>query len=299
MSDWLFGNAAFFWIATWAHPVLDVFFKVVTDLGYPLFYYLLIAPLFWVVDRRRSMVLFLLLLFAALVNSEAKLFFNTPRPDPGLVRVLDLRPIQSGSASFPSGHAQIAVVFWGYLAYWAGRRWFTWVAGFLIVAIAFSRIYLAAHFPIDVIGGLTLGMASLAVVPWLERWANTDFAMRLPARIAVAMLAVALMFQSGDAARINIAGCLLAFVAMYTLPPPRTVAGLGSYAALVVVGGLVVQIGAAALLGQLAPSPVVTPASGLRIMLLWLIALWVYPHAVAAMVRTPSGTAGGPPATGP
>ena len=286
MSDWLVGNAAFFWVATWAHPVLDAFFKIVTDLGYPLFYYLLIAPLFWVVDRRRAMVLFLLLLFSALVNSEAKLFFATPRPDPAVVREVDLRPILSGSASFPSGHAQIAVVFWGYLAYWAGRRWFTWVAAFLILAISFSPLSLGAHYPIDVLAGLAFGMATLAIVPSLERWARADFAMRVPARIAIVMLGVAILFQSRDAALITIAGCLLAFVAMYSLPPPRALAGLGSYAALVVVAGLAVQLGSAALLGQLAPSPVVTPASGLRIMLLWLIALWAYPHAVAAVLRS-------------
>lgn len=285
MGELFTGYPIFHWVATWSNPVLDVFFRVVTDLGYPLFYYLLIAPLFWIIDRRRSMVLFLLLLLSALLNAEAKLFFDTPRPDPAVVRVLDMRPIQSGSRSFPSGHAQIAVVFWGYLAYWVGRRWFTGVALFLIAAIAFSRVYLGAHFPIDVAGGLIIGAATMAIVPWLERWSRAAFAMRPVFRLAAGALAFGLMLQTGDAALVTIAGCVMAFLALQSLPPAPVVLAWHGRAVLIVLAGLALQIGAAALLGQLAPGPQVTAGTGLRVMTLWLVALWAYPHAVAAVVN--------------
>lgn len=283
MGELLTGYAILHWAASWSNPVLDVVFRVLTDLGYPLFYYLLIAPLFWIVDRRRSMVLFLLLLLSALLNSEAKLFFDTPRPDPAVARVLDLRPIQSGSRSFPSGHAQIAVVFWGYLAYWVGRRWFTAVAVALVAGISFSRIYLAAHFPVDVVGGLLIGAATMIVIPWLERWSLAGFAMRPLVRAGVGLLAFALMLQTGDAALVTIAGCVMAFVALQSLPPAPVVLAWHGKAVLIVALGLALQVATAALLGQLAPSPAVTTGTGLRVMALWLVALWVYPHAVAAV----------------
>jgi membrane-associated phospholipid phosphatase len=282
MQDWLTGYAAFHWIATWSHPVLDVFFRAVTDLGYPLFYYLVIAPLIWVVDRRRGMVLFLLLLLAALMNSEAKLWADTPRPDPSLVRVLDLRPLQSGSRSFPSGHAQIAVVFWGYLALWVRRRWFTVLAVALIAAISFSRIYLAAHFPFDVVGGLVLGAALFAVVPWLDRWAAADFGAPVAVRALVGLVTASAMLVSADAGVVTVLGCLLALLVLFSLPPPRMSLSGVPQAALVVLVGVAIQAVCAGLFGQF--SGQVDLSSGFRVAALWLIALWLYPQGVAAVL---------------
>src|SRR5689334_11911773 len=114
----LTGYVVFDWIATWARPFWDVFFHLISDLGSHVFYYLILAPLFWVVDRRRAAILFFLVLASGYVNTVAKLWFHTPRPDPHLARVLDLQLFQSGSNAFPSGHAQNAVVVWAYLAAW-------------------------------------------------------------------------------------------------------------------------------------------------------------------------------------
>jgi len=290
MHDFLTGYTMFHWVEGWSNPALDLFFRAVTDLGYPFFYYLLIAPLFWVVDRRRALVLFLLLLLAALVNGEAKLLVNTPRPDPQVVRVLDLRPIQSGSPAFPSGHAQIAVVFWGYLALWARRRWFQVLAVFLIAAISFSRIYLGAHFPIDVVGGLILGIALLAAVGPLDRWAANDFASPPSTRLIAAVAALLIVFTSSDSGMIVIGGCLLAVVILLSLPQARLSFSSQPQMYIVVAVGLLLQLGSATLLGQFSGEGRATPATGVRIALLWLIALWLYPQLVApALARLQSG----------
>ena len=282
MQEWLTGYAAFHWVATWSHPALDSFFRFVTDLGNPFFYFLVIAPLIWVRDRRRALVLFLLLLLAGLINSEAKLWADTPRPDPNVVRVLDMRPIESGSRSFPSGHAQIALVFWGYLAVWVGRRWFTALAVAMVVAISFSRIYLAAHFPIDVVGGLVLGAALFATVPWLDRWAAVDFAAPLALRILLAAIAIPLMVTSSDLGVATVLGCLLALLVLFSFPPPQiTLAGSGQ-AVLVVAVGVLIQAVCARLLGQFTGEADVT--TGFRVAILWLIALWAYPTAVVAIL---------------
>ena len=74
------------------------------------------------------------------------------------------------SYSFPSGHTMGSTICYLMLAYivaeWPGatsrRRWIAFIAAaVLIVAIAFSRVYLGVHYPSDVAGGFAAGMAWL------------------------------------------------------------------------------------------------------------------------------------------
>ncbi|MDQ6922778.1 MAG: phosphatase PAP2 family protein [Pseudomonadota bacterium] len=73
--------------------------------------------------------------------------------------------------SFPSGHAMASTVFYGLLAIYvsvsARQRCAAPVAigaAVLMVAlVSFSRVYLGLHYPSDVMGGLTEGIAWLAL----------------------------------------------------------------------------------------------------------------------------------------
>jgi len=73
--------------------------------------------------------------------------------------------------AFPSGHVTHSIVVYGFLAVLLGRelpdlqrRLLYAVTGLLITAIAFSRLYLGAHWFSDVLGGLTLGTAWVALL---------------------------------------------------------------------------------------------------------------------------------------
>lgn len=101
------------------------------------------------------------------------------RPRPKIVPPLEKAPF----LSFPSGHAAYALVGWGFVVYLIARRPQTpiWARVLLVAAaltvagmVGASRVYLAAHYPSDVTGGLLIGVpwliAVLLAFEWNDRW---------------------------------------------------------------------------------------------------------------------------------
>lgn len=60
--------------------------------------------------------------------------------------------------SFPSGHASTSFAGATILAAYAPRLWPAWLL--LAVAIAFSRVYVGVHYPLDVVAGAAIGVAT-------------------------------------------------------------------------------------------------------------------------------------------
>jgi membrane-associated phospholipid phosphatase len=89
----------------------------------------------------------------ALLNEALKLAFHRARPH------FDDSLSVLGSYSFPSGHTAGSTVFYGVLAAYlvsrsphrAARAAIVTVAVLAIAAVAFSRLYLGAHYPSDVL----------------------------------------------------------------------------------------------------------------------------------------------------
>lgn len=86
------------------------------------------------------------------------------------------------SYSFPSGHTMASTVCYLMLAFLitsrpgarAAERPVTWVvAGMVVVAVGFSRLYLGVHYPSDVLGGLAAGLAWLAACGATHRFIAT------------------------------------------------------------------------------------------------------------------------------
>jgi membrane-associated phospholipid phosphatase len=83
----------------------------------------------------------------------------------------------SGDFSFPSDHATMAGAAAAGL--WLVSRRLGTIAAVAAVAMAFSRVYIAAHYPWDVAAGLVLG-ALVALMGWLLlRWPLTGLTGRL------------------------------------------------------------------------------------------------------------------------
>ena len=90
------------------------------------------------------------------VDDLAKPFFARQRPFQIMpdLRLIDARP---SSAAFPSGHAAMAAAgAFSMTRMLPQARWIVWP---LAAIIAFSRVYLAVHWPTDVLAGALLGLA--------------------------------------------------------------------------------------------------------------------------------------------
>jgi len=112
------------------------------------------------------------MLLAIGVNQPVGNAVGERRPYDVLQHVLVLVP-RSTDFSFPSDHAVMAGAVAAGL-WWVDRR-LGLVAGLAAVAMAFARVYVGAHYPLDVVAGLALG----AVVTSLGLLALRPLAVRL------------------------------------------------------------------------------------------------------------------------
>lgn len=164
-----------------------VAFALVTQLGDTWFLSLLTVGSFWLgpytprfgdgIDRQRSGVVVGLLLLAVVLVYTGKPLFGLPRP-PGaaLPPHGDLVPDElagvyawlstSSGFGFPSGHATGSTLVYGGLA-WAVRagspRKRAVIAAVLVGLVSLSRLVLGLHYLVDVLAGMALGLAALAV----------------------------------------------------------------------------------------------------------------------------------------
>lgn len=166
------------WFLSWNHHanrVLPPFlWAAITNFGSTLGAFALITPaLAW---RPRWIAATLLAAPAATIYTHGlKDFFSEPRP-PAVLALEDFNVIGLAlrTDSFPSGHATTAFVVGGVLTLCARqdqRRWLGWVALGAAALIAFSRIAVGAHWPLDVFAGAAGGWLSAALgVHWSGRW---------------------------------------------------------------------------------------------------------------------------------
>jgi len=151
------------WVATHRSPALTSFFLGVSALGTWIF--VSAATLCFCIaavlrrQRRAAATLAAATLGIPPLVVLLKPLYARPRPD--VVAHLDF----VDSASFPSGHAIAASVFFGTLALIASRQILDDVHRALIVTaaaliiglVALSRIYLGVHYASDVLGGVLVG----------------------------------------------------------------------------------------------------------------------------------------------
>lgn len=170
MQDWLHSME---WTIAMRSDLLTPVFKGFSTLGYGGFLLLFLPVSYWIFSKNIFARVGLLLLLSALLNAYLKDLFQDARPDP----VFQLDPGVGQSFGFPSGHAQIAVVIWFWIAWEARKTWIWILSSILVAGICFSRLYLGVHDVEDILGGLGIGLLSLFIFVFLntrrfEWWHN-------------------------------------------------------------------------------------------------------------------------------
>jgi membrane-associated phospholipid phosphatase len=144
--------------------------RIMTFLGDNLFYLTVMPLVYWCIHKGLGADLLALLVLSKLPYSVIKSFLKVGRP---FWHDASLR-LDGAAVGFstPSGHAQTSAALFGYLAWFlAGRRrGVLWIAALalLIILVALSRVYLGVHYPGDVLWGIALGLALVALYTWLK-----------------------------------------------------------------------------------------------------------------------------------
>lgn len=107
----------------------------------------------------------LLLLAVAVVGAFLKTVVPQPTPPHELSRTVELIPFVHVTlpGAFPSGHVARSVFLVGI------ARLPTWVAACAVALMMVTRVYLADHWPSDVVGGLLLGVLGAQLASVAER----------------------------------------------------------------------------------------------------------------------------------
>jgi len=151
------------------------FFLIITNYTIGTFFGVAFVEIIFFSQKRFQIALIFILsvVFLVLFNTLIKLIVQRPRPFITLIKVRFLGDILPLEFSFPSGHSLIAF----FIAYFVTKifklnKSLTLMIYILAIVVAFSRIYLGAHYLIDIIAGSILGtlggVLSLAVLRFIN-----------------------------------------------------------------------------------------------------------------------------------
>jgi membrane-associated phospholipid phosphatase len=192
------------WLRAHATPWLDALMGGITYLGSEYFYLAALSVLYWCVDTAGTLQLFILFLGSSYLNAAVKEITALPRPFQVHPELSARFTETATDYAFPSGHAQSATVFWGYLGLTVRRRWIVVLAPVVVFLVAFSRLYLGLHWLRDVVGGVLFGLVLLGCAYVLLRaLAGMRSDARFPASLLFCLLPLAfyLLFPSHEGAQ--------------------------------------------------------------------------------------------------
>ena len=137
----------------------DQLMSYVTLLGSEMFLMLGALIMLWCINKKWGYYLLFVSSIGTTINQFLKNLFEIPRPwikDPNFKIVESARSAATGY-SFPSGHTQTITGFLGGIARILKKWKYRFALIFVILLVAFSRMYLGVHTPLDVFTSLLIG----------------------------------------------------------------------------------------------------------------------------------------------
>ena len=141
-----------------------------------LIYLMLILTIFFAikgkVPERKSLLLFLISFpILVLLIKFIHLFFFEPRP----YVTNDILPLitHKADASFPSRHASISFAIAFAFLYFKSK----WGTPLLLLAfwVGISRVYVGVHYPLDILGGIAVGIISQTIALQIKKLLKISF----------------------------------------------------------------------------------------------------------------------------
>lgn len=179
MYAYTFDHDLFLWLNFDGGSAMDTLMTIISTPASWAWLYMLILWLVWRKEGWRGVLLFLALVAVAVGLSDmiAGIFkhsgllknlwpsfparlrpMHTPELE-GLVHVVK----QGGQYGTVSAHAATMVAMAVMAIGAIGRKWFKWLMIASVVLICYSRIYMAYHFPVDIVLGTGVGLIAGAV----------------------------------------------------------------------------------------------------------------------------------------
>ncbi|MBW8480932.1 phosphatase PAP2 family protein [Actinomadura parmotrematis] len=273
--------------------MLTGFMHAMSFIGSAAFYVPVLVVVYWCLDPRSAARAAVLLAASSAVNGVLKLLFHAPRPfwtDPSLAP-----GAAYDSFGMPSGHAQNAVVAWGFAASRTRRRLLWAAAAAVAVLIGLSRIYLHVHSVGQVLAGWAVGAVLLTAalglepmaVPW---WRSRPLPVQLALSAAVSLAALGLAWAAFSALggwRWPAAWVRAITAAGGSAQPVDLAAGAGAAGLLLgVLAGLslVAHRGGVSAAGEPWRRAARVPAGAAGLLVIYTVGLFFGSHAVAAYV---------------
>ena len=216
----------------------DFFFATVTHLGEETFFLALAILFYWCISKRQGYYILFTGLIGTVINQFLKILCRIPRPwiiDPNF-KPVGAAVEEATGYSFPSGHTQNVAGTYGCIGRYNHQRWLKITCLVIILLVAFSRMYLGVHTPLDVT--VSLGIAAALVfglhfvfrteestdkyMPWLIA---VSLALAVGFAIYVSLLSASDFKSSADLANLasarknaaTLLGCLIGLAVVYPI----------------------------------------------------------------------------------
>lgn len=129
----------------------------------------ILCTLYWCINKRLAYRICFAYFVSGMVIQSLKITFRYERP---WIIDKDFKPVESAikgatGYSFPSGHTQTATALYGSIACNTKRKWIQAICFFLVIGVAFSRMYLGVHTLRDVLTSFIVSAVLIVIVNFL------------------------------------------------------------------------------------------------------------------------------------